>query len=43
MDIKNLSSNKGNILDEVYIIKPKVFQDDRGFSMRVGINNYSTN
>ena len=31
MDIKNLYSNKGNILDEVCIIKPKVFQDDRGF------------
>tara|TARA_B100000886_G_scaffold94427_1_gene62543 strand:+ start:311 stop:889 length:579 start_codon:yes stop_codon:yes gene_type:complete len=31
MDIKSLSSNKGNILEGVYIIKPKVFQDNRGF------------
>ena len=31
MDIKNISSNKGNILDGVYIIKPKIIQDDRGF------------
>ena len=31
MDIKNLSSNKGNILKEVCVIKPKVFQDERGF------------
>jgi len=31
MDIKNLTSNKGNILKEVYVIKPKVFQDERGF------------
>ena len=31
MDIKNLTSNKGNILDGVFIIKPKIFKDDRGF------------
>ena len=31
MDIKNLSSNKGNFLSGVCIIKPKVYQDDRGF------------
>ena len=31
MNIKNLSSNKGNILEGVCIIKPKVYQDNRGF------------
>ena len=31
MDIQNLSSNKGNILEGVYIIKPKVYKDNRGF------------
>jgi len=31
MDIKNLSSNKGNILEGVCLIKPKVYQDSRGF------------
>ena len=31
MNIKNLSSNKGNILKGVYIINPTVFQDNRGF------------
>ena len=31
MDIKNLTSNKGNILDGVFIIKPKIFEDNRGF------------
>ena len=31
MEIKNLSSNKGNILEKVYIIKPRVFEDRRGF------------
>ena len=31
MDIKNLSSNKGNILEGVCIIKPTVYQDNRGF------------
>ena len=31
MDIKNLSSNKGNILEGVCIFKPRVFQDNRGF------------
>ena len=31
MDIKNLSTNKGNILEGVYVIKPRVFQDNRGF------------
>ena len=31
MGIKNLSSNKGNILAGVYVIKPKVFEDSRGF------------
>ena len=31
MDIKNLSSNKGNIIKEVFILKPRVFEDERGF------------
>ena len=31
MDIKNLFSNKGNILEGVFIIQPRVFKDDRGF------------
>ncbi len=31
MDINILSSNKGNILDGVCIIKPKIYKDDRGF------------
>ena len=31
MDIKNLSSNKGNIFKEVFILKPRVFEDERGF------------
>ena len=31
MDIKILSSNKGNILEGVCTIKPKVYQDNRGF------------
>ncbi len=31
MEIKNLSSNKGNILEGVYMIKPKVHKDRRGF------------
>ena len=31
MNIQNLSSNKGNILDGVFIIKPRVFEDHRGF------------
>jgi len=31
MDIKNLTSNKGSILDGVFIIKPKIFEDNRGF------------
>ena len=31
MDIQNLTSNKGNILDGVFIIKPKIFEDNRGF------------
>ena len=31
MDIKYLSSNKGNIIKEVFILKPRVFEDDRGF------------
>ena len=31
MNIKNLSSNKGNILKGVCIINPIVFQDNRGF------------
>ncbi len=31
MCIKSLSSNKGNILDGVFIIKPKIFEDNRGF------------
>ena len=31
MEFKNLVSNKGNILEEVYIFEPSVFKDDRGF------------
>ena len=31
MDIKNLSSNKGNIIKEVFILEPNVFEDERGF------------
>ena len=31
MYIKSLSSNKGNILDGVFIIKPRIFEDNRGF------------
>tara|TARA_A100001011_G_scaffold350690_1_gene390173 strand:+ start:260 stop:838 length:579 start_codon:yes stop_codon:yes gene_type:complete len=31
MEIKNLYSNKGEILEGVYTIKPKVFEDSRGF------------
>ena len=31
MDIKNLSSNKGNILEGVCIFNPRVFEDNRGF------------
>ena len=31
MDIKNLSSNKGNIIKGVYVIKPNIFKDNRGF------------
>ena len=31
MNIQNLSSNKGNILDGVFIIKPTVHEDHRGF------------
>ena len=31
MDIKNLSSNKGNIIKEVFILEPRVFEDERGF------------
>ena len=31
MNIKNLSSNKGNFLEGVCIINPKVFEDNRGF------------
>ena len=31
MEIKKLSSNRGNILDGVYIIEPKVYKDKRGF------------
>ena len=31
MNIKNLSSNKGNILNGVFIIEPAVFKDYRGF------------
>ena len=30
MDIKNLSSNKGNILEGVCLIYPRVFKDSRG-------------
>ena len=30
MDIKNLSSNKGNILEGVCLINPRVFKDSRG-------------
>ena len=31
MEIKNLYSNEGNILNDVYMIKPKVYEDKRGF------------
>ena len=31
MEIKHLSSNKGNILEGVYMIKPKIYEDERGF------------
>jgi len=31
MEIKNLSSNKGNLLEGVFIIKPRVYEDNRGF------------
>lgn len=31
MNIQNLSSNKGNIIDGVFIIKPTIFEDHRGF------------
>ena len=31
MDIKNLHSNKGNILDGVCAIKPRLIEDNRGF------------
>ena len=31
MDIEKLSSNKGNIIKGVYLIKPRVFEDSRGF------------
>ena len=31
MEIKNLSSNKGNPLKGVFIIKPRVYEDNRGF------------
>ena len=31
MEINKLYSNKGNLLKHVYIIKPKVFEDCRGF------------
>ena len=31
MDNKYLISNKGNIIKEVFILKPRVFEDDRGF------------
>jgi len=31
MDFKNLSSNKGNIIKGVYVIKPNIFKDNRGF------------
>ena len=36
MEIKHLSSNKGNTLEGIYLIKPKIYEDQRGF-MRVGI------
>ena len=31
MDIKNLSSNKGNIIKGVCTLNPRVFEDSRGF------------
>ena len=31
MDSKNLFSNKGNMFEGVYLIQPRVFQDNRGF------------
>ena len=44
MDIKNLSSNKGYIFKEVFILKPRVFEDERGFfyeSWNLEIFNYA--
>ena len=31
MEIKKLTSNKGNIIDGPFLIEPKVFLDSRGF------------
>ena len=31
MEIKHLSSNKGNALEGIYLIKPKIYEDQRGF------------
>lgn len=31
MDFKNLKTNKGNLIDGILLIKPKIFRDDRGF------------
>ena len=31
MDIKYLSSNKGNMIKGVCILKPRIFEDNRGF------------
>ena len=31
MEIKHLSSNKGNTLEGIYLIKPKIYEDQRGF------------
>tara|TARA_B100001093_G_scaffold510011_1_gene575082 strand:+ start:8701 stop:9279 length:579 start_codon:yes stop_codon:yes gene_type:complete len=31
MEIKSLTSNKGNILDGAFVLKPSIFKDSRGF------------
>ena len=31
MEIKNLISNKGNVINDLLIINPKVFEDNRGY------------
>ena len=34
MEIKNLISNKGNVINDLLIINPKVFEDNEVTSMR---------